>query len=227
MYRNCEICNERFYTRPCRIKKGSGRFCSRICFGKWWSKRTEHKCLVCKKIFSTPSSMIGKFCSRKCLNTFNAKNSAKIHIEKRLKRNCQLCKKEFSIKPSVIKRGNRGIFCSQKCQGIWTKKNMPNKETSIEKAIEVSLKKYDIPYIKQCLIGNITVADFLIPDKIVVQCDGDYWHSPKINKGKDAKQDTILNSEGYRIFRFSETEIKESPDKCILKIAKERTWLSI
>lgn len=231
MYRNCEICNERFYTRPCRIKKGSGRFCSRKCFGKWWSKRIKRVCLFCENYFlATPSQIKnsgGKFCSAKCKNTYIARISAKKHLLKRIKRTCQICKKIFLVKPSVISGKNKGIFCSQKCQGIWTKKNMPNKETSIEKAIEVSLKRYDIPYIKQCPIENITIADFLIPDKIVVQCDGDYWHSPKINKGRDAKQDIILTSKGYRIFRFSETEIKESPDKCILKIAGEKTWLSI
>jgi len=228
MNKNCEICGKKFHTMPSRIKKGGGRFCSKKCFGKWWSKKVECKCLICGNIFFANPSRIkqgengGKFCSRKCSSINTGKINAQKYLKKRVKRICKTCKKEFLVKPSIIKK-NEGIFCSHKCSGLWVKKNMPNKETSIERAIGESLKKYNIPYIKQCPIENITIADFLLPDRIVIQCDGDYWHRSLKRKNKDINQDFILGFRGYRIFRFKEKEINKSADRCILKILKEKT----
>lgn len=92
------------------------------------------------------------------------------------------------------------------------------KNTSIEIAIEQELLKRNIFYQKQISIENIAFVDFLLPNKIIIQCDGNYWHSRKINKGKDIAQDTELYFKGYKVFRFTETEIKKSPEKCIEKL---------
>ncbi len=99
-----------------------------------------------------------------------------------------------------------------------TSGKMKIKNTSIELAIEQELVNRHIPYLKQAPVEGIALVDFLLSNKIIIQCDGDYWHSRKINKGKDIAQDTVLFFKGYKIFRFTETEINKSAKKCVDKL---------
>ena len=131
--------------------------------------------------------------------------------------NCKICGKEKTFPVSTIKKG-QGKFCSQKCFSIWNIKHMKKKDTSIELAVENELKRRGIPYLKQVPIKGIALVDFLLPNKIIIQADGDYWHSRKKNKGKDISQDTELYFKNYKVFRFTETEINKSAKKCINKV---------
>lgn len=100
-----------------------------------------------------------------------------------------------------------------------TSGKMKTKDTSIEIAIEKELKKSGIHYEKQVLLCKVAVVDFYLPQwRIVIQCDGDYWHNKEGAKNKDMNQDFILNFHGFNVFRFSETEIKESPRDCLVKV---------
>ena len=96
---------------------------------------------------------------------------------------------------------------------------MPNKETSIEKEIERELKKRKIKYRKQEALCKISVVDFYLPElKTVIYCDGDYWHRLPGCKEKDERQNKVLKDEGYKVFRFWESEIHKSSKNCIDKI---------
>lgn len=131
---------------------------------------------------------------------------------------CKVCNKEKEIKPSAIKKDN---FCSSSCRAIWWNiKYMKTHDTYIEISIENELNRQNIPYLKQAPIEGIALVDFLLSNKIIIQCDGDYWHSRKKNKGKDIAQDTELYFKGYKIFRFTESDIKKSAEKCIDKIIR-------
>ncbi|MFH1585238.1 MAG: NUMOD3 domain-containing DNA-binding protein [archaeon] len=130
---------------------------------------------------------------------------------------CKVCGNEKYVPVNKIKKGG-GKFCSQRCFGLWIVKHMKRENTSIEIAIEKELIKRNIPYLKQAPIEGIALVDFLLSNKIIIQCDGDYWHSKKLNRGRDIAQDTVLYFKGYKVFRFWEKDIKKSPAKCINKI---------
>ena len=101
------------------------------------------------------------------------------------------------------------------------------KETSIEKMIRYGLEKRKINFIPQFPIQYIAIVDFYIPENnIIIQCDGDFWHHSDWAKkhGKeesDKKQNIFLLKMGYTLFRFTEKEIKKSPQECINKIIKQ------
>lgn len=95
------------------------------------------------------------------------------------------------------------------------------KDTDIELLIEQELIKRNIPYLKQSPVLGMCVVDFLLPNKIVVECDGDYWHSPIRVKVKDWKKTTVMENNGYKVYRFTGTEIYESANNCIDKIILE------
>jgi very-short-patch-repair endonuclease len=97
--------------------------------------------------------------------------------------------------------------------------NNPNrkfKDTSIELKIEAELKKREINYQKQIPLCNIAIVDFYLPEyRIVIQCDGEYYHNLSWQKERDERQDKVLTFNGFNIYRFWEHEINESPEKCI------------
>lgn len=97
------------------------------------------------------------------------------------------------------------------------------RDTSIELKIEVELKKRNINYQKQFWINRIANVDFLLENKIIIQCDGGYWHNLPDNKERDIRQDKILKENGYQIFRFWEHEINKSAENCINIILNHQT----
>ncbi len=115
----------------------------------------------------------------------------------------------------------------------WLEKNRegqirnPNrkfKDTGIELKIEAELQKRGVIYKKQVPLHKIAIVDFYLPEnKIVIQCDGCYYHNCPIHhpyeyikaRERDSKQDVVLTSNGFHVFRFWEHEINESVEKCI------------
>ncbi len=101
-------------------------------------------------------------------------------------------------------------------------------DTKIEKMMAQELLRQNIPFVKQFDIDNKFVCDFAIPIlKIVVECDGDYWHAnPEIYNGKrltqdqeknikrDKIKDKYLKKKGWRIIRFFESDILKDVSGC-------------
>ncbi len=56
------------------------------------------------------------------------------------------------------------------------------------------------------------------PARIVVECDGEYWHGSPEAKKRDAKRDRYLTSRGYRVMRFPEAAILADVAACVQSI---------
>ena len=169
----------------------------------------------------------GKFCSRKCMGRWNSKYKigAKAPCWRggiKTKMTCPVCKKEFFRTPGEMRKGGMK-FCSKSCQGFYILKyHHKYQDTSIELAIEKELLKRGIPFKKQIPIWKArTVVDFLLPNKTVVYCDGNYFHDLPDNKNRDRNQNFMLHFMGYKVYRFTEPEIKKSPAECIKRILKK------
>ena len=149
-------------------------------------------------------AMMGKRESKK-----HRENIGNALRKERIKMICQTCGDEILILPSQTK-GGRGKFCSPSCSAIWYMKHSKKKNTSIEIKTEKYLKKIGLNYQAQKFIKEgKTIADFYIPaQRIVIYCDGTYWHSiPKVRK-RDATQDLLLGMNGYKVIRLPEKDIK-------------------
>lgn len=72
MYKNCAYCNSEFYVKPYHLKRGWGRFCSRICLSRGRKTGEQVTCHVCQRqVYRMPSEIKknnqGKtFCSKSC-----------------------------------------------------------------------------------------------------------------------------------------------------------------
>jgi len=183
-------------------------------------------CQICNNQVRVPPSHIGKqrFCSNKCRAIWQQENQSKENSPKwrRINRKCEYCGKRFVVKGDRINKG-LGRFCSLKCFGIWQRIHMPKKETSIEKILNERLKEAGLNFETQKPIGRIAVVDFLVKGKLIIQADGDYWHSLDYMKTKDERQDRVLKQMGYIILRFLGSKIKSNPDECIKTIKEYLT----
>ena len=80
--------------------------------------------------------------------------------------------------------------------------------TSIEVIVRDLLDSLKIRYRFQHPIGSF-VTDFYIPcRRLVIECDGEYWHGLPGVKEKDARRDAWLRKMGYRVLRLSESQIR-------------------
>ena len=126
------------------------------------------------------------------------------------------------------------MFCGLDCFHKWPKSletrqkireyvvNNPNrkfKDTTIELKIEAELQKRNINYQKQVPLCKIAIVDFYLPEyQIIIQTDGDYWHSKEGAREKDEKQDKVLIFNGFNVYRFWESEINNSVEDCVNKL---------
>lgn len=197
----CDICSKDFLRCKGHINRRKHHFCSRQCY-KIWRYSTKVKEEINRKI---GISHIGK----KQYSQYRRKTFY-----------CESCGKEYWRRLGELKRfGSR--FCSQSCVGIWLCKNVRKKNTDIENIVSNLLKESNIEFQAQKQIKRIAIVDFLIKGKVVIEADGDYWHSTDKQKEKDIKRDKVLSKMGYIIIRFLGSEIKTNPQKC-LKTIKEK-----
>ncbi len=123
---------------------------------------------------------------------------------KKIKINCLICGTPRIVTLSLLKNKKRGRFCSKTCAIVWRNAHQKNKATGIELKVEKYLKKLKLNYQSQKIISEgRTVADFYIPaQRIVIYCDGEYWHSKLETQQKDATQDLLLGMNGYKVVRL-------------------------
>ena len=100
-------------------------------------------------------------------------------------------------------------------------------ETDIEKIFRESLEKegfrLGIDFATQFPIKNSYILDFEFPkEKIGIECDGEHWHSSDSSKKRDRFKDYVMMQKGWKIVRFTETEIKKDVSICINTLLKLR-----
>ena len=117
----------------------------------------------------------------------------------------------------------------------WVMSRIRSRDTKIEKKMASLLRKNKIHYRRfPKVFGS---PDFIVEKKILVFCDGDFWHGyrysrkkkpPKKfwrdkierNMGRDRKVSRKLRADGWHVVRLWEHDIETSPEKCVGKIRR-------
>jgi len=201
------------------------KFCSPNCYNIYRGAYINIKktCKECGKIFKVRKCEFKrKFCSHKCAYAYNGQLQQGKHNSKWKEKKpiiCPICGKQF-ISPYSKKRGQK--FCSVRCRNLWNNERMPRKDTSIERKIEGLLKELKLSFKKQKIIADCrTIVDFYIPEqRVVIYCDGDYWHSRPESRKRDITQDFLLMINRYNLLRLKESEINNNLSQCRKKIKK-------
>lgn len=199
----CQHCGQSYEQKPSLAQ--TSKYCSRECQGAAKSKsgRVTLACKVCGKEFDRLVSRAGDCCSYECQGVAN---------RTRFTRNCEVCGQPFEVMP---KDSNSARYCSIECkQEAWIGQVRPyigkRGPTQPEKDVQNALDQLKLDYVAQVPIGRYLV-DFLLLDKqIVIEVDGDYWHSLPESQKRDAQKDKYLSRSGYTVVRITETETKQS-----------------
>ena len=122
----------------------------------------------------------------------------------------------FRTKEDNLMKGQRLSWVSNKDKIILRGLH----KTDIEQIMFDALTKEDIEFVEQFPIRGKYgyIADFLLSKhKIIIECDGEQWHK----KLRDNKRDAVLRKLGYKILRFTGTEIRKDIQTCLTKIRQE------
>lgn len=198
----------------------SRKFCSQKCARKKGRDRQGHhfNCEICDKPSYKHKGNYEKnknhFCSLKCANIYQKRN--------KLVFTCKTCKEEFKWSKSRISQANP-TYCSTECrykdkdfmQQCSLKGNLAqiNKKglNRLELAGGEILQKLGINHETQVPMFSKFVVDVLIEDKkLVIQWDGEYWHTKEKRKKLDMSQDAYLAKCGYRVLRITDIQIKNN-----------------
>lgn len=200
-----------------RIKKTSEKNTSRKVIITWGDKISKAKMghvvteKTRKKISNSKKGCVGTFIGKKHTEKAKEKNRQK-HLGKKL-----------SVK-NRIKLSN--LWKTDKYQKIAINNGLNTleklKKSKISKA-ELKLKEYlrqnNMKFIHQYRY-KLGMADFYLPEQnLIIECDGEYWHSLPGCKERDERQTKYLQSQNFNVLRLSSEEImKHSNILCLSKL---------
>ncbi|MFC0269917.1 endonuclease domain-containing protein [Metabacillus herbersteinensis] len=234
-----ELCQKSVDLRRGKPKK----HCSRSCA----NKHDPLKCIHCGKKFYAMNRST-KTCGPSCAKSIKSRkikewhaNMPKIEKELHFKRIiAKTASTRIKNKTPSWNSGKTGIYTQETIEKIRsaTLKQMEHqtfRKTNIEKLVESYLIMIDVNY-RYSYILEKRQYDFLLVDyKILIECDGDYWHAnpkfyPKPAEWQleriiiDQEKNEIATKNGYIIIRFWEDDILNNFKYVESKIASYMTY---
>ena len=85
------------------------------------------------------------------------------------------------------------------------------KKTEPESIFEDYLYDLEIPFFYEWKIDNWSI-DYYLGQKICIEINGDFWHSRDKDIDKDNRKKQYLESKGYALYSFTESEIINNKD---------------
>lgn len=207
----CRVCGKDFQVKRYLVERGYGFYCSRECQHKTYPEHIKKICPQCNKIYYAPPCWAPKrtFCSKKCQD-----DSMRDYVSSV----CRKCGKKFELPRGDLNRG-RGNFCTHRCYLIY------RGPSTLEEKMERALDLVDIKYQREVKFKRFH-ADFLLEDtKLIIECDGEFWHmAPKI-RDRDVRKEEYLRSLGYRVLRFSGRQITNMSETALADSVKKRIFV--
>ena len=222
----CEHCGQIFTRHKSAVKHDPPRFCGMACTyasfkvnGQPRSKpQIEVVCETCGKHELTSPSRANtqRFCSQKCMIVWRAPVARlqRFLPAAHAKIKCEWCGDNFETHLCRVKDG-RGRFCSRECNGAWTRRNKQNRVSKAETFFGSQLKALGFVFESQHRIGKWVVDFCFVEERLVVEYDGEYWHSLPKAIVRDARKDSRLILDGYSVLRVPERLHIDSPEAAI------------
>lgn len=128
-----------------------------------------------------------------------------------------LSKDERSERASTWKKNFSKLSKDQKRKRLhkWIEAGMNSPknfvETSIERKVKDQLKSFDIKFEEQKpIMGGHFIVDFYLPEyRLVIECNGEYWHSLPDRIKRDRELEEYVKIRGRDILWLWENDIKD------------------
>ena len=174
------------------------------------TKKTMHKNGLLPDINGNKNPMYGVVSWNSGLNKFTDERIKKYGEKVSKSKKIEWINKSNEEKDKITERLNNAMI-----QSI--------KPTRIENKIEDYIKSLNIIYKKNYRIGRFLVDFYLMDYNLIIECDGDYWHSnPRFydfknldkiqikNKDRDKRKEEMLKENEIKFIRFWEYDIHNS-----------------
>lgn len=187
-----------------------------------WETRV---CVNCGEHFEIAKYLIrgnqGRHCSHRCASDSKKKVFGEGHpLYSLVDVDCEWCGSGFKAKPSVVEKGD-GRFCSRECVGAYTSSLQGGRRSSIEVAVEAELEKMGVDFVPQEKFGRFLV-DFYLPSmNLVIECDGDYWHSRPEVVARDKRKNKWMERNGVNLARITESDIREDCASAVVRAIQD------
>lgn len=230
----CEHCGEVFQRKPSAIARSAHQYCSKACANRAnarrgvehprWNRR-ELECPVCGTRFERLPCHTGKkwsTCSPECDVAYRRTltGAARYNWGGLKLMACEVCGAEKIVQSPSRQRTFRA--CSRSCATILGIRSWP-RVSSLETAMAEAFERAALEPVAQYAVDRAT-ADFAFPDaRLIVECDGSYWHSLPDVRRRDQRRDGWLRSRGWRVLRLPEDDIRADADACVDRV---RRWLA-
>ena len=204
----CQCCGKVKYVYPSYVKRA--KYCSAFCahIGK-------------------PSSVLGKHWKVKDTSKYKGSKKGrhfKMKDTSNMKGGQNTLGKHWKVKDTSRYTGN--------VEWLIAHPNRKFSGTKIELKIRDELEKRgfkkNIDYYCNVGLCNIANVDIYLPTyKLVIECDGCYYHAchqcgfikyHQDKRANDIHKTRLLQQKGFAVYRFWEHEINESSEKCINKV---------
>jgi very-short-patch-repair endonuclease len=203
--KKCLGCGKDFYVK--RSIKDT-KFCSRECISTY--SRVILTCKQCGKEFEVKKGEAKRgrdFCSYECSQKYMVGPRVHNYKGNDVSCTCLWCGSEFKQPEAWVKKGG-GKFCSISCKSRHMVCKQGRMVSSIELAVKDELEKRNEVYLHQYRIDKFLV-DFYLPHRnLVIECDGDYWHSLEKNAKNDLKKNAYMAKADIALVRLKERDIR-------------------
>lgn len=89
--------------------------------------------------------------------------------------------------------------------------------TSIELSVARVLDLLNVQYEQQRVIGPYIVDIYIADRNLIIECDGDYWHTLPGAQERDRVRDQWLEGQGYHVCRLWEHDIDADPQTAVFQ----------
>jgi very-short-patch-repair endonuclease len=108
------------------------------------------------------------------------------------------------------------LFCSRQCLGSYTVRYKQNRISKPEQAFldEVALV---VPFVirRQEPLGGFVADGYIAEHRLVIEFDGEYWHSFSNVQAKDRRKDAAYSAIGLRVVHVPERTYLDDPEAAI------------
>ncbi|WP_202566506.1 endonuclease domain-containing protein [Agreia sp. COWG] len=80
-------------------------------------------------------------------------------------------------------------------------------ESGLETKARLRLRAHNIPYRTQVRISRVGHVDLLIGERLVLELDGEAWHSGPLAYAEDRRRDLELLRQGFLVMRLSFSQV--------------------
>ena len=211
---SCVVCGHDYLARAIVVRGGTGRYCSRSCANTGTFKNKKQSVeLVARRAVA----LAGKLPPQKTRDLAVAARRGVSPLPESEARRLASLKASLSdpikgpqIRANYSERTKRWYWSLTQEQRVELTRSRRKraKPNSIERIVKEWLDAAGIVHEREHPILTYSVDFYVLSRNVVIECDGDYWHSLPGVVERDRRKNEELTCLGYAVVRLSERDIR-------------------